>query len=613
MTTNQIQTNWPLQKPQQLVYVELGPDNGGMVLGICEQGLSFRAVAPLKAEGPVYFTFALDEKTRLNGAGEIAWSEDGGKSGGLKFTNISQQFRETLQAWLASEAKPKAIGREVAPAAALPLDSLAAPKLVMRPTDATSVEEAKPPVAPPVPIETAHAAPGPVIPAPDAPRSTSPASIVEPKPPEPKPVETKPVEHIQPERVVDEVPAEVSTPAPPQKIEAKPAEAKPEPLIQKPVQSQPVKLDEAPPVEPVIPEPELRSAAPLPPDETQPQHQHAFSLPGFRLPSATFDAPPAESVEPPRPRTAKPEPAAIEPPFPQAPLPPPSMEQWHVEEPEPRRLIPPPANPEPWEFPDMREADEEDSSEESPRMNRAFASGIVGIAMAVLLAALVLSFRHEVGKVLIRVGEALSGEDRNQVVRQQPLQTVVPAQSPSPTATQTQKAVDQPSSQTANTGNVPQSTSPVPPQAVNANPAATNPSSENSASADSTPANSASANSAVGNPTSTNAGSPDAVREIQDLPPPKDGGSGQKEFEQARNMLKGNHRQRELRGAVDLLWTGVAKGYVPAEVTLADLYARGDGVSKNCTQARLLLRAAIQKGSPEARRRLDQLKRQGCP
>src|SRR5262245_62196368 len=62
--------------------------------------------------------------------------------------------------------------------------------------------------------------------------------------------------------------------------------------------------------------------------------------------------------------------------------------------------------------------------------------------------------------------------------------------------------------------------------------------------------------------------------------------SSLKEFEQARNMLKGNHRQRDLRGAVDLLWTGVAKGYVPAEVTLADLYARGDGVSKSCTQER---------------------------
>src|SRR5262249_19445606 len=133
MTTNQIQTNWPLQKPQQLVYVELGPDNGGMVLGICEQGLSFRAVAPVKTEGPVYFTFALDGQPRLNVAGEIVWLDDGGKSGRLKFTSISEQFRELLRSWLQTEATPKAVGRQVTPAAALPLDSLSEPKSKARP------------------------------------------------------------------------------------------------------------------------------------------------------------------------------------------------------------------------------------------------------------------------------------------------------------------------------------------------------------------------------------------------------------------------------------------------------------------------------------------------
>src|SRR5262249_51933081 len=144
------QTNWPLQKPQQLVYVELGTDNGGMVLGICEQGLSFRAVAPLKIEGSVYFTLALDGKTRLNGAGEIVWMQDGAKSGGLKFTNVAQQFRDALNAWLKSEATPKAIGREVTPAASPPLDSLSTPKSRIRSSHAaSSAEEAKPAAATP--------------------------------------------------------------------------------------------------------------------------------------------------------------------------------------------------------------------------------------------------------------------------------------------------------------------------------------------------------------------------------------------------------------------------------------------------------------------------------
>ena len=103
------------------------------------------------------------------------------------------------------------------------------------------------------------------------------------------------------------------------------------------------------------------------------------------------------------------------------------------------------------------------------------------------------------------------------------------------------------------------------------------------------------------------------IRQIEDLPAPDDAGSGQKEFDQAKTILKGVHRQRDIQMAVALLWTGVGKGYVPAEVTLADLYARGDGVPRNCEQARVLLKAAIQKGSPEGRRRLALLRQQGCP
>jgi TPR repeat protein len=63
---------------------------------------------------------------------------------------------------------------------------------------------------------------------------------------------------------------------------------------------------------------------------------------------------------------------------------------------------------------------------------------------------------------------------------------------------------------------------------------------------------------------------------------------------------------------VDLLWAGVRKGYVPAEVTLADLFRRGDGVEKNCDQARVLLVAASKKGSSDARQMLEQIAEQGC-
>ncbi len=61
-----------------------------------------------------------------------------------------------------------------------------------------------------------------------------------------------------------------------------------------------------------------------------------------------------------------------------------------------------------------------------------------------------------------------------------------------------------------------------------------------------------------------------------------------------------------------LLWASVKKGHVPAEVTLADLYRRGEGVEKNCDQARVLLVAASKKGSIEARQMLEQIAERGC-
>jgi len=93
---------------------------------------------------------------------------------------------------------------------------------------------------------------------------------------------------------------------------------------------------------------------------------------------------------------------------------------------------------------------------------------------------------------------------------------------------------------------------------------------------------------------------------------PIESATGEAEFNAAREMLNGPNRKVELRGAVDLLWAAVRKGFVPAEVTLADLYRRGEGVPKNCDQATVLLAAASRKGSADARRMLELMAEQGC-
>jgi hypothetical protein len=64
---------------------------------------------------------------------------------------------------------------------------------------------------------------------------------------------------------------------------------------------------------------------------------------------------------------------------------------------------------------------------------------------------------------------------------------------------------------------------------------------------------------------------------------------------------------------VPSLWTSVENGDTHAEVALANKYVRGEGVPQSCAQARVLLEAAVKRGSAEAKQKLDELPGVGCP
>ena len=64
---------------------------------------------------------------------------------------------------------------------------------------------------------------------------------------------------------------------------------------------------------------------------------------------------------------------------------------------------------------------------------------------------------------------------------------------------------------------------------------------------------------------------------------------------------------------VTRLWSAVASGNYSAEVDLARLYLRGDGIPQNCEQAKVLLQAAGKHGSVEALQQLKELRTRGCP
>ncbi|MFZ0294381.1 MAG: hypothetical protein WAL52_12310 [Candidatus Sulfotelmatobacter sp.] len=91
------------------------------------------------------------------------------------------------------------------------------------------------------------------------------------------------------------------------------------------------------------------------------------------------------------------------------------------------------------------------------------------------------------------------------------------------------------------------------------------------------------------------------------------GQSGSEELAAAEKYLNaGPGTARDSHQAAMLLWKAVAKQNLTATLLLSDLYLRGDGVSKSCDQARLLLDAAARKGAGAAAERLRNLQAFGC-
>ena len=84
--------------------------------------------------------------------------------------------------------------------------------------------------------------------------------------------------------------------------------------------------------------------------------------------------------------------------------------------------------------------------------------------------------------------------------------------------------------------------------------------------------------------------------------------NGSHELATAQQYLNG----RDKAEAAKWLWKSISKHNGPATLQLADLYLRGDGVPKNCDQARVLLDSAARKGVAGAGERLRNLQAFGC-
>ena len=89
-------------------------------------------------------------------------------------------------------------------------------------------------------------------------------------------------------------------------------------------------------------------------------------------------------------------------------------------------------------------------------------------------------------------------------------------------------------------------------------------------------------------------------------------GSGSEELAMAEKYLNGSAAAKNDAEAAQWLWKAVSKRNLQATMLLADMYLRGNGIPKNCGQARILLDAAASRGAKDAAFRLRNIQSFGC-
>jgi TPR repeat protein len=88
--------------------------------------------------------------------------------------------------------------------------------------------------------------------------------------------------------------------------------------------------------------------------------------------------------------------------------------------------------------------------------------------------------------------------------------------------------------------------------------------------------------------------------------------AGKVQLAAALAYLNAGNGPHDSSKAVKQLWAAVGNGNSDAEIILAGLYVRGDGVAKSCEQGRVLLQAAMKSGNAQAKMKLAELNAQGC-
>lgn len=89
----------PRTSLDEIVYVDMGPGNGGLVLNVSEGGLAFCAAIPIRQPGVIRFSLLVKGKGRIASSADVVWMDRKQKTCGLRFTPSFEQSGVLLRHW----------------------------------------------------------------------------------------------------------------------------------------------------------------------------------------------------------------------------------------------------------------------------------------------------------------------------------------------------------------------------------------------------------------------------------------------------------------------------------------------------------------------------------
>src|SRR6202171_2057283 len=93
-----------------MAYVELGQDNGGILLNLGEGGFAVQSALALTSREFQALRFQVPAvQGWLTAGGRIVWMSDSKKEAGIQFTELPGEARREIQRWVLAEGEPEKI------------------------------------------------------------------------------------------------------------------------------------------------------------------------------------------------------------------------------------------------------------------------------------------------------------------------------------------------------------------------------------------------------------------------------------------------------------------------------------------------------------------------